>query len=150
MKSSYFTSRALGTALVALCLALAFVGGVNADEKEYTGDHPIRVLPARYQNDNVRGGAAVSARGNLTIWLQNPTSVIVDGIEIEVELYNRSKRKVETLKRSLEKLDPGEKKVLTFRWDVMAEDEVTPRFFIAYNSRGTQKTRFEGDTPTWN
>jgi hypothetical protein len=128
------------------------VAGVRADDegKEFTGEHPLRVLKARYQNDNLRGSANTSARGNLTIWLQNITSVVVDGIDIEVELYNGNKRKVDTLKRNVDKLDPGEKKVLTFRWDVVAEDEVKPRFFIEYNARGNQKERFEGDTPTWN
>ncbi len=149
MKSSLFSARKLAPVLLAVCFVLSALVAVQADDKEFSGEHPLRVLKARAQRDNVRGSAAVSARGNLTIWLQNYTSVIVDGVNIEVELYNKNRRKVETLKRTIEKMEPGEKKVITFRWDVVAEDEVNPRFFIEYNSRGNQKARFEGDTPSW-
>ena len=75
--------------------------------------------------------------------------MVVDGVEIEVELYNDSKRKVETLKRTIDKLEPGQKQVITFRWDVVAEDNVKPKFFVSYNARGSQKARFEGDSPSW-
>jgi hypothetical protein len=139
----------MAPALLAVCFLLSGLTGVNADEKEFTGDHPLRVLKARAQRDNIRGGSAVSSRGSLTLWLQNPTSVIVDGIGIDVDLYNDNKRKVDSLRRELEKLDPGEKKVITFQWDVVAEDEIYPRFFIEYNARGNQKERFEGETPSW-
>ena len=140
--------RTLGFAALAFCLILGTVSAAVAEGKEFKGDHPLRVLKARAQNDNLRTGTA-SARGSLTIWLQNITSVVVDGVEVEVELYNDSKRKVETLKRNVDKLEPGQKQVLTFRWDVVAEDNVKPRFFISYNSRGSQKARFEGDSPSW-
>lgn len=140
--------RTLGLLALAVCLAVSTMTAASAEEKEFKGDHPIRVLKARAQNDNLRSGAA-SARGNLTVWLQNITSVVVDGVEIEVELYNDSRRKVETLKRDIDKLEPGQKQVITFRWDVVAEENVKPRFFISYNARGNQKAKFEGDTPSW-
>ena len=149
MKVSIRTQRWLAPALLAVCLVFAVLSSASAEDKDFTGDHPVRVLKARAQTDNIRGGGAVSAKGNLTIWLQNPTSVIVDGIALDVELYNGNKRKVETLHREIDKLEPGEKKVITFRWDVVAENEVHPRFFIEYNARGNQKERFEGDTPSW-
>jgi hypothetical protein len=145
---NHFNTKWKAATLLALGIFLASLMGAQADEREFKGDHPLRVLKARAQNDNLRGSVA-SAKGNLTIWLQNPTSVVVDGIGIDVELYNDNKRKVETLRREIEKLEPGEKKVITFRWDVVAEQEIHPRFFIEYNARGTQKERFEGDTPTW-
>jgi hypothetical protein len=135
--------------LLAATFLLSTLTGVKADEKDFTGDHPLRILKARAQRDNIQGSSAVSTRGNLTLWLQNPTSVIVDGIGIDVELYNDNRRKVDTLRREIGKMDPGEKKVITFRWDVVAEDEIHPRFFIEYNARGNQKERFEGETPTW-
>jgi hypothetical protein len=136
--------------VAALCFALFAMVGVRAEDsgKEFKGEHPLRVLKARAQNDAIRGNAA-SARGSLTIWLQNPTSVVVDGISIDVDLYNNNKRKVDSLHRDIDKLEPGEKKVITFRWDVVAETEVKPRFFIEYNARGSQKERFEGDSPSW-
>ena len=138
-------AKLLGIALATLLAVLASSPVVARDNPS---DHPIRILKARVQNDQARGGN--SARGNLTIWMQNSANVTVDGIEVEVELYNNRKRKVETLRRKVDSLDSGEKKVVTFRWDVVAEDDVTPRFFVEYNSRGTQKTRFEGETPSWN
>lgn len=149
MKKTFpLTLRTFGLLALTLCFMLSAVQQASAEGKEFKGDHPLRVLKARAQNDNLRGGSS-SARGNLTIWLQNITSVVVDGVEIEVELYNDSKRKVETLKRTIDKLEAGEKKVVTFRWDVVAEDHVKPRFFVSYNSRGNQKSKFEGDSPSW-
>lgn len=126
------------------CLALA----LPTMARDNPADHPIRILKARYQNDSSRSGMG-SAKGNLTIWMQNSVNVTVDGIEIEVDLYNNRGRKVETLRKKVKDLGPGEKKVLTFRWDVVAEDYVKPRFYVEYNRRGNQKARFEGDSPTW-
>lgn len=148
MRFSKFFGWRLVPGFLALCFALSMLGAAVANDKPFTAEHPLRVLKARAQNDNLRGGSA-SARGNLTIWLQNYTSVIVDGVVIEVELYNNNKRKVETLRREVGALDAGERKVITFRWDVVAEQDVRPRFFIEYNSRGNQKDRFEGDSPSW-
>ncbi len=146
--SNYFLSvRTLLRVGVALFTVLALLAPASAD-KDFTGEHPIRVLKARKQNESNRGGHSAAARGNLTLWLHNPTSVVVDGVRVEVELYNDSRRRVETLRRDIEDLQPGEKRVVTFRWDVLAERSVDPRFFIEYNARGAQKARFEGDSPT--
>lgn len=136
---------AIGFGIVALlCLAAS----LPVSAKDNPSDHPIRVLKARYQNDGARGSGS-SARGNLTIWLQNAADATVDGVEIEVELYNDRGRKVETLRRKIEDLGAGAKKVVTFRWDVVAESHVKPRFYVEYNRRGTQKGRFEGESPNW-
>lgn len=145
MKSFNLSPRLWGALLVSL---LAISVALPATARDNPSDHPIKVLKARYQNDQSRGGSS-SARGNLTIWLKNAVGVTVDGIEIEVELYNDRRRKVETLRRKIDKLEGGEKKVVTFRWDVIAEKDVKPKFFIEYNSRGNQKSRFEGDSPNW-
>ncbi len=136
--------------IMAIGLALSLIVSLllpASAEKDYSGDHPLRVLKARKQGDQARSSAG-SAKGNLTIWLQNPTSVVVDGVEVEVELYNDNRRKVDTLRRKLDDFQPGEKRVVTFRWDVLAERYVEPRFFIEYNARGAQKARFEGESPT--
>ena len=125
------------------CLALA----LPTTAKDNPADHPIKVLKARYSNDSSRSMG--SAKGNMTIWMKNIANVTVDGIEIEVDLYNDRGRKVETLRRKVKDLSPGEKKVLTFRWDVVAEDTVKPRFYVEYKRRGNQKARFEGDSPNW-
>lgn len=135
-----------GLGLIAL-ICLAAVSPVSA--KDNPADHPLHVLKARYQNDTNRG-SGMSARGNLTIWLKNAADATVDGVEIEVELYNDRGRKVETLRKKVEDLGAGEKKVITFRWDVVAEKNVKPRFYVEYNRRGTQKARFEGESPNGN
>ncbi len=135
-------------ALTAALMSITLSSLATAQDDAPAAGHPIRVMKARYENDRSRGGA--SARGSCTVWLQNRAEVSVDGIEIELELYNDSRRKVETLKREIELLTAGEKKVLVFKWDIPGESEVRrPRIFLSYNSRGRQKTRFEGDPPTW-
>lgn len=136
----------IGLGLMAVVLLAV---SLPASAKDNPSDHPIRVLKARYQDDTTHGGG-MSARGSLTIWLQNAADLTVDGIEIEVDLYNDRGRKVETLHKKVEDLNGGAKKVVTFRWDVVAEDHVKPRFFVEYNVRGNQKARFEGDSPNWN
>lgn len=146
MKRIMKHGKTLGLVL-ALFAVLTAVLPAQADNNN-PSDHPIKILKARYQNDRSR--ATTSARGNLTIWMQNAADVTVDGVEVEVELYNDRDRKVETLRKKVDTLNAGEKKVITFRWDVVAESSVKPRFYVEYNSRGTQKTRFEGDTPNWN
>lgn len=127
---------------------IALLATLPAAARDNPADHPIKVLKARYQNDHSRGNS-MSARGTMTVWMQNAADLPVDGIVIEVDLYNNRRRKVETLKREVEMLEPGQKRVITFSWDVLAEREVKPRFFIEYYSRGKQKTRFEGDSPNW-
>lgn len=142
MRDIGFTKRFLATlAILGLVLGMAGIAGADNDD-----DHPLRVLKSRVKSDQSRGSSS-SARGNLTVWLQNTSGVTVDGIEMEIELYNDSNRKVETLRRTIEDMDAGEKKVITFRWDVIAERNVTPRIFVEYKARGTQKARFEGRSP---
>ena len=138
-----FQSRFLATiAILGFILGLGGIASAKKDKR----DHPLRVLKSRVQSNQGRTSVA-SARGNLTVWLQNTSNVTVDGIEMEIELYNDRNRKVETLRREIEDLEAGEKKVITFRWDVIAEKSVTPKIFVEYKARGTQKARFEGRSP---
>lgn len=144
---SYLKKSWLGGLLALAVMSVALSGvGSAADEPE--GGHPIKVMKARYTNDRSRGGS--SAKGNCTVWLKNKAEVSVDGIEVEVELYNDSRRKVETLKREIEVLTSGEKKVLTFKWDIPGESTIRrPKIYLSYHSRGRQKTRFHSEPPTW-
>ena len=138
-----FWNGVIGLVLASLvAVSLATPAAADSDV-----DHPIKVLKARYQSNG--GGGLGSSKGTMTIWLKNLVGVTVDGIEIEVELYNDRRRKVETLKKKIGELGAGEKKVVTFTWDVLAEKIEKPRFFIEYNARGNQKSRFEGDSPNW-
>ena len=148
MKVFRMTSmRTWGTIAVVLAtLSLAFPAQAKKSDSR---NHPLRVLKSRYQNDQSRGESG-SARGNLTVWLQNAVGVPVDGIELEVELYNDRRRKVETLKKTVGSMAAGKKKVLTFRWDIVAEDVVKPKIFILYNARGNQKARFEDNSGNGN
>jgi hypothetical protein len=143
---TYNVPRKIWGVLLAAAIAALMAFPATADNNP--ANHPIRVLKARYQNDQSTSGMS-SSRGNLTIWLQNGADVAVDGVEVEVELYNDRNRKVETLRKSVDTLEAGEKKIVTFRWDIIAERTIKPRFYVEYNARGTQKARFEGDSPSW-
>ena len=129
--------------IAAVALSLSTLG--TAAPKE---NHPIKVLKARVQNQDGRGDFG-TARGNVTVWIQNVTDVAVDGVKMEVELFNDSRRKVETLKRDIGELEPGKKKVLTFEWDVIAERQVKPRIWVEYNAGRKKPVRFKGDPPVW-
>lgn len=136
--------RAIGYLMVSIMM-LAVMNPAQA-KKTDPSDHPIKVLKARYQST---GRSMGSSKGSLTIWLKNMVGVTVDGIEIEVDLYNDRRRKVETVRRKVKELGAGEKKVVTIKWDVVAEKIKKPRFYVEYNRRGNQKSRFEGESPNW-
>lgn len=133
---------------LAIALMTLALGSLAAAQNEPAGGHPIKVMKARYVSDRDRGGS--SARGNCTVWIKNKADVSVDGIVVEVEIYNDSRRKIETVKREVELLTSGEKKVLTFKWDIPGESEIRrPKIFLSYRTRGTQVTRFHSEPPTW-
>lgn len=118
------------------------------DDDEYTLEHPIKILKARYENNGARSSLG-AARGKCTVWMQNVTDVLVDGVKLEIVLYNRHNRKVETLTRDIGELEPGEKLIKSVDWDVVAEDTVKPRIWVYYNGGGDEPTKFEGEPPVW-
>lgn len=125
------------------------MSGVWADDDEKTTlDHPIKILKARYENNTARSSLGAT-RGKCTVWMQNVTDVLVDGVKLEVVLYNRHNRKVDTLTKDIGELEPGQKLIKTFDWDVVAEDSVKPRIWVYYNGGGDEPTRFEGEPPVW-
>ena len=137
-------SRA-GWLALALTLMVAALVGQPAAAKDNT-NHPIRVLKAKVDS-NGRASFNPGGRGSLSIWLKNSAEVTVDGIVVTVELYSDRRRKVNTLTKDVDQLTAGEKKIVTFEWDEF--EEVKPRYYVEYYSRGKQKTKFEGDQPDY-
>jgi hypothetical protein len=134
---------------IALTLAVVTLLGQPAVAKkgDGPGNHPIRILKAKVDNDSRGGGFNQGGRASLSIWLKNAAEVTVDGIVVTVDLYDDRRRKVNTLTREIDPLDAGEKKIITFEWDEF--EEVKPRYYVEYYSRGKQKTKFEGDRPDY-
>lgn len=129
-----------------LCLAAVTVLVLPTQAKD-SERHPIKLLKARMQASG-RGSMGAS-KGNVTVWLQNVAGVTVDGVKVEVELYNDNRRLLDTLEKDVGEMTAGKKKVLTFKWDVISDDRIKPRIFVSYNAGRKKPVRFEGDTPTW-
>ncbi len=110
--------------------------------------HPIKLLRARMQQGAGMSGIGTS-KGTMTVWLQNLAEVPVDGVKMEIELYNERNRLVETIVREVGEMDAGKKEVLTIKWDVIAERIKRPRIWVYYNAGGPKLEKFEGDTPVW-
>lgn len=136
--------RVVFATLVALATFALTLTGWSEDKI----DHPLKVLKAKMNNDAGRS-SIMSSRGSMTVWLQNLADVPVDGVKMEVILYNDRNRPVETLTREIGELDAGKKEVLTFKWDVLAERSVKPRIFVYYNGGEPEPTKFEGEPPVW-
>lgn len=132
--------------VIALTLMVATLMGQPAAANDNPSDHPIRILKAKIDVDS-RGGFNKGGRASMSIWMKNAAEVTVDGITITVELYDDRRRKVNTLTRDIEPLDAGEKRIVTFEWDEF--EEVKPRYYVEYYSRGKQKAKFEGDDPDY-
>jgi hypothetical protein len=139
-----FSSRT-GWLAVALTIMIAALVGQPAVAKDDT-NHPLRILKAKVDTDG-RSGFNPGGRGSLSIWIKNAADVTVDGITVTVELYNDRRRKMNTLTKDIDALDAGEKRIVTFEWDEF--EEVKPKYFVEYYSRGKQKTKFEGDQPDY-
>ncbi|MFA5506996.1 MAG: hypothetical protein WC314_18755 [Vulcanimicrobiota bacterium] len=141
-----FLSYGTGLLSIVLTLLAAVLLGQPAIARDNPSDHPIKVLKAKI--DGQSRGFDRGGRGTLSIWLKNAAEVTVDGIVVSVDLYDNRRRKINTLTKEVEPLAGGEKTIVVVKWDEF--EEVKPRFYIEYFSRGNQKTKFEGDTPSWN
>lgn len=132
-----------------LLLAVALLAPLRADEKDNApedGKHPIAVLKGVFSND-LDGFNAI--RGDCTIWLKNLSDVTVDGVRMELELYNQSGKKVETLKKEIGEMEAGAKRYIPFEWEVYGATSLKPRVWIYYNAGGEVPVKFEGNPPVW-
>ena len=131
-----------------ICLLLALVIPVAAAKKKSDpGPHPLKVLKAKV---NARSGNMNSAIGDMTVWVQNTSDVLVDKVRVELELYGDNGRMVEKKVKEVGNMEPGAKHYIDFRWDVIGEKNVTFNIWIYYNG-GLQDrlTQFNGEPPVW-
>jgi len=133
---------------LSILLLLALVVPVAAAKKKSDpGPHPLKVLKAKV---NARAGTMNSAAGDMTVWVQNVSDVLVDKVRVELELYGDNGRLVEKKAKEVGNMEPGAKHYIDFRWDVIGEKSVTYHIWIYYNG-GLQDrlTQFEGEPPVW-
>lgn len=135
---------------VKLCLLLALLlvfPALAAKRKSDPGPHPLKVLKAKV---NARSGGMNNSQGEMTVWVQNTSDVMVDKVRVEVELYDDNKRMVEKKVKELGDVEPGVKNYIDFRWDIMGERNVTWKIWIYYNGGLSDRlTQFEGEPPVW-
>jgi hypothetical protein len=133
-----------------LCLLLAAIlvfPALAARRKSDPGPHPLKVLKAKV---NARQGTNNNSVGDMTVWVQNTTDVLVDKVRVELELYDDGKRLVEKKVKELGDVEPGVKNYIDFRWDIIGERNVTFKIWIYYNGGLTDRlTQFEGEPPVW-
>lgn len=142
------------TLLLALCCA--FLLGIvvaRADEDDdnglkWKGKHPLAVLKGVFQADN---GTSIGAmKGEATIWIKNMSDVTVDGVKVDLELFNGNNgRKVETVTKKIGEMSAGDKKFLTFKWEVYGAMTLKPKVWVYYNGGGEELVKFDGEPPIW-
>lgn len=142
-------TNTLWACLLAVLMTFGLSLVVAADDDEPALEHPLRVLKARYEANSGRSGIGY-VKGRCTVWVQNVTDVLVDGVKIEVVLYNKHNRKIDSQTKDIGEMEPGKKLVTNFDYDVMADDNVKPRIWVYYNGGGDEPTKFEGEPPVWN
>ncbi len=145
------------TLLLALCCAiLVTFGGLKAradDDDDnglkWKGKHPIAVLKGVFAADNGMSGPG-AMKGEATLWVKNMSDVTVDGVVIDLELYNGNNgRKVETVTRKVGEMAAGDKKYILFKWEVYGAQTLKPRVWVYYNGGGEDPVKFDGEPPIW-
>lgn len=135
--------------LLLLCAMSLFVLGPAEAKRRKSdpGPHPIKVL--KIVQDGASRQGMNGCDGRYSIWVQNTTDVAVDKVKIEMELYSRSGRIVETVSKEIGDVEAGHKKISELKYNIVGEQSVKPRFWIMYNSGKEALTQFEADS-NWN
>lgn len=141
------------TLILALCCALLVGLIARADDDEdnglkWKGKHPLAVLKGVFQADE---GASIGAqKGEATLWIKNMSDVTVDGVKIDLVLYNGNNgRKVETVTKKIGEMTAGDKKTVVFKWDIYGQMSLKPRVWVYYNGGGEELEKFDGEPPIW-
>ena len=134
--------------LCAAILAVFVVPAGAARRKSEKGPHPLKILKVVQDigNQSNMNGAV----GRYHVWMQNTTDVAVDKVVVEMELYSESGRKVETIKKDVGEISSGAKSMVEFKYNVIGERTVKPRFWVLYNAGKEAPVQFEIDGPSWN
>ncbi|GMU56027.1 MAG: hypothetical protein AMXMBFR33_51730 [Candidatus Xenobia bacterium] len=138
---------ALSCAFLVALVALA--ARADDDDKKLKGKHPLAVLKGVINSDN--GTTLGAMRGDATIWLKNVSDVAVDGVKVEMVIYNGNNgRKLETLTKDIGELNAGDKKYLNFKWEIYGATTIKPKVWVYYNGGGEEPVKFDGEPPVWN
>lgn len=141
--------------MLALCCALliataALIARADDDDDglKWKGKHPLAVLKGVFQADDNSSLGAM--KGEATLWVKNMSDVTVDGVVLELELYNGNNgRKLETLTKKVGEMPAGDKKYIQFKWEVFGATTIKPKVWVYYNGGGEDPVKFNGEPPVW-
>lgn len=128
--------------------ALMLTPAEAARRKSDPGPHPLKVL--KVVQDGSSQQTMNGSFGRYHVWLQNTTDVAVDKVQIEMELYSRSGRLEDTVKKDIGTVEPGAKSTIELKYNVIGEQSLKPRFWVFYNAGKEKPIQFEIDGPSWN
>lgn len=141
--------KAYQIAAVALLAATALFGPAEAARrKSDKGPHPLKILKVVQDGSSTQTMSGCS--GRFHIWMQNTTDVAVDKVAIEMEVFSKSGRLEDTIKKEIGNVEAGAKAFAELKYNVIGEQQVVPRFWVKYNAGGEKLTEFEVDGPSWN
>ena len=119
-----------------------------ARRKSDPGPHPLKIL--KIVQDGSSTVSMNGSSGRYHLWMQNTTDVAVDKVAIEMEVFSKSGRLEDTVKKEIGNVEAGAKAFAELKYNVIGEQAVVPRFWVKYNAGGEKLTEFEVDGPSWN
>jgi hypothetical protein len=135
----------------ALALAVAgslFLPAWAARRKSDPGPHPLKVLKIVQDGSSSQNMNGTSGRYH--VWMQNTTDVAVDKVELQMELWTKTGRLEDTIKKEVGTVESGAKSLVELKYNVVGETNLKPRFWVLYNGGKEAPVQFEVDGPSWN
>lgn len=132
--------------LAAAALLLSPAGAVR--RKSDRGPHPIKILKIVQDGNSTQNLSGTSGRYHL--WMQNTTDVAVDKVEVQMELWTKTGRLEDTIKKEVGTVEAGAKNMVDLKYNVVGESSLKPRFWILYNAGKEAPVQFEVEGPSWN
>lgn len=142
MKSYQYTALALAAAGSLLLPAFA------ARRKSDPGPHPLKILKIVQDGSSSQNMNGTSGRYH--VWMQNTTDVAVDKVELQMELWSKTGRLEDTVKKEVGTVESGAKSMVELKYNVVGESSLKPRFWVLYNAGKEAPVQFEIDGPSWN
>jgi hypothetical protein len=142
MKSYQLAALAVATAGTLLLPAFA------ARRKSDPGPHPLKIL--KIVQDGSSTVSMNGASGRYHLWMQNTTDVAVDKVEVQMELWSKTGRLEDTVKKTIGNVDAGQKTFVELKYNVVGETSLKPRFWVLYNAGKEAPVQFEIDGSSWN
>ncbi|MFN8608818.1 MAG: hypothetical protein U0931_14875 [Vulcanimicrobiota bacterium] len=142
MKTYQYTALVLAAASSLLLPAFA------ARRKSDPGPHPLKVLKIVQDGSSTQNMNGTSGRYH--VWMQNTTDLAVDKVEIQMELWSKTGRLEDTIKKDVGTVESGAKSMVELKYNVVGESSLKPRFWVLYNGGKEAPIQFEVDGPSWN